>query len=46
MWAPADGPTLSSHPRIALRAHRALFDHFPGEKIELTSREAIAEVQA
>jgi adenylate kinase family enzyme len=30
---------------FSLSAHRALFDHFTGDKIELNSREAIAEVQ-
>jgi adenylate kinase family enzyme len=31
---------------FSLAAHRALFDHFAGDKIELTSREAIAEVES
>jgi adenylate kinase family enzyme len=30
---------------FSLRAHRALFDRFAGEKVELTSREAIAAFQ-
>jgi hypothetical protein len=35
-----DYPTRSD--TFSLRAHRALFDHFSGEKYELTTREAIA----